>query len=191
MGAAGSGGLRCSLYPAEPLHGAPRHRPRGCVAPLLLRTSVFALRFSESRCIAKPAHGSTRTSAGGGHPAEMLSSQVVHQQPRAGVPLQSHEHELVILVCSFIFQQQTWMLKVWLPSVPAFPEMPNTFCSLELPHAGMFQAGRRGLSESCCWKRLSLGESKSEKGIDPGLMKCYISLAGKYLFCSGALVFKK
>lgn len=50
---------------------------------------------------------------------------------------------------------------------------------------------RQGVSESCRWKRLGLRESKSETGIDPGLMKCYISLAGKYLFCSGALVFKK
>lgn len=68
--------------------------------------------------------------------------------------------------------------------------VPNTFFSQSFPHWDA--SGRaEGLGQSCCWEKLRLRESKREKGIDPGLMKCYILLAGKRLVCSEVLFFKK
>lgn len=110
MGPSSSQICACIIVPAL---SRCRASPGAGRVPMLVspgdreQSSVFALHFSEPRCTPKPARWSAQMSAGGGHPAEMLSSQMVRQEPRAGVPLQSHEHGSAILVCNFIFQQQT------------------------------------------------------------------------------------
>lgn len=184
VGTAGCGGLQGCLSPAEPLPGVPRHRPGRCAVPLPPRGSVLALHSSP--CIAKPA----RRSAGGGHPGREIGSPELGSHFNHGstdwgfwcAALASGPR------CSrFGFPVHIQAL-AWEATLP---EVPSAFCSLELPQAAMFQAGRGGPSKSGCWKRVGRREPKREKGIDPGLMKCSVSLAGKCSFCSGALVFKK